>query len=219
MKASGHLLVCVFLFFYGGLPKCQLTYPKYCNMDRNTPEEYLQGLKTSESVDNARHMISYIASLKSSLVRPILTPRFAIACSDELLYCLGDLAETTRLPIQTHISENRAEVEQALCLFPSSESYAHIYHDHGLLGPTTILAHGVHLTEKELTLIKRTGAGISHCPASNFHLSSGVAKVGEWLDKGIKVRGFSTTGSLSALNMAATRLVWEPMSLEDFRRR
>ena len=36
-------------------------------------------------------------------------------------------------------------------------------------------------------LIKKKNAGISHCPTSNFNLNSGVAPVGLYLDKGIKV--------------------------------
>ncbi|KAF8490028.1 hypothetical protein JB92DRAFT_2755070, partial [Gautieria morchelliformis] len=66
-------------------------------------------------------------------------------------------------------------------------SYAAVYDDFGLLGPTTILAHGCHLSDTELVLVKKAGAGISHCPTSNFNLRSGVARVGEWIDEGVKV--------------------------------
>ena len=38
----------------------------------------------------------------------------------------------------------------------------------GLLGPRTILAHGVHLTQAELTLLRTSRAGVAHCPNSNF---------------------------------------------------
>ncbi|KAF8511481.1 guanine deaminase [Hysterangium stoloniferum] len=163
-----------------------------CNMDRNAPESYLKGLDASKSIEHSRQIISYIASLKSPLVRPILTPRFAITCTSELLGGLGNLVgefstTTTPLLVQTHVSENKAEVEFTRSLYPSSASYTHIYDDHGILGPATILAHGCQLTEEETALIKKTGAGLSHCPTSNFNLRSGIARVGEWLDKGIKV--------------------------------
>jgi hypothetical protein len=45
----------------------------------------------------------------------------------------------------------------------------------------------VHLEEAEVQLIAQRGAGVSHCPTSNFNLSSGVAPVGKLLDRGIKV--------------------------------
>ncbi|KAF8521337.1 hypothetical protein JB92DRAFT_2707857, partial [Gautieria morchelliformis] len=121
---------------------------------------------------------------------PILTPRFALSCTDDLLSGLGKLTteapatpHPARLHIQTHISENTAEILLTASLFPAHASYAAMYDDFGLLGPTAILAHGCHLSDTELTLVKKAGAGISHC----FNLRSGVARVGEWIDEGVKV--------------------------------
>lgn len=49
---------------------------------------------------------------KTSLVQPILTPRFAISCSDELLMGLGNmLKKDESLPIQTHLAENWNEIK------------------------------------------------------------------------------------------------------------
>jgi len=91
------------------------------------------------------------------------------------------------LAIQTHISENLSEIRLTKELFPEFSSYADVYDSHGLLRHNTILAHAIHLTAEEIALIKRRGAGISHCPTSNLNLSSGCANVGEMLDCGIKV--------------------------------
>jgi guanine deaminase len=63
-------------------------------------------------------------------------------------------------------------------LFPGNTSYADVYDSFGLLGQKTILAHAVHLGDDEVDLIAKKKAGISHCPTSNFNLSSGVAPVG-----------------------------------------
>ena len=65
-----------------------------------------------------------------------------------------------------------------------------MYDAFGLLRENTILAHAVHLEEEEVEIIKARRAGVSHCPTSNFNLRSGVARVGEWLDRGLKVRTF-----------------------------
>lgn len=49
-----------------------------------------------------------------------------------------------------------------------------------------------------MELIAERKAGVSHCPTSNFHLSSGVASVGEYLDRGIKVGlGTDVSGGFS----------------------
>ncbi|KAJ7063430.1 hypothetical protein C8F01DRAFT_1055762 [Mycena amicta] len=162
-----------------------------CNMDGNCPDHYVEPT-VEASISATKAMISHINQLAAretmQLVHPILTPRFAITCSGPLLKGLGDLAAAdATLRIQTHISENPSEVAFTRSLFPQHQSYADIYASFGLLRSNTILAHAVHLTEEEIELVKKSGAGISHCPTSNFHLKSGVAPIGLYLDHGIKV--------------------------------
>lgn len=125
---------------------------------------------------------------------PVLTPRFAISTTDKLLGELRELSDSDHsLAIQTHISENPSEVEETKNLFSHLSkpgkpiTYAGVYDHYHLLRDNTILAHGVHLEEEELELIKERNSGISHCPTSNFNLTSGMAKVGVMLDKEIKV--------------------------------
>lgn len=129
------------------------------------------------------------SSISAPLVQPILTPRMAISCTPELLTSLSDLAKQYDPPlaIQTHLDENLLEIEFVSKLFPDSSSYTAVYDDFGLLGPGTILAHCVHLTQEERTLIAQRGAGVSHCPTSNFYIDSGCARVREMLEDGIKV--------------------------------
>ncbi|KAI0797642.1 guanine deaminase [Abortiporus biennis] len=217
-----------------------------CNMDRHSPDYYVEP-SPERSLEDTKELISYIRSLTpppptssptygegESLVKPILTPRFAISCSPELLASLGNLAsEDPTLNIQTHISENESEIVFTKSLFPNevlekfginhhhhnhldfnsthkhnhkhdtktkhtTTTYAGVYDAFGLLRENTILAHAVHLEEEEIEIVKRTGAGISHCPTSNFNLRSGFTKVGMLLDKGIKVGlGTDVSGGFS----------------------
>ncbi|EDR03286.1 uncharacterized protein LACBIDRAFT_185911 [Laccaria bicolor S238N-H82] len=179
-----------------------------CNMNRESPHYYVES-STSSSLADTRALITYIRSLPSGpspqaasnepLVQPILTPRFAISCTSDLLASLGEIASSDpTLRIQTHISENPQEVKYTKQLFPDANSYADVYDKHGLLNKHTILAHAVHLEVEEVELIRKRGAGISHCPTSNFNLRSGVAPVGVFLDKGIKVGlGTDVSGGFS----------------------
>ncbi|KAI9509346.1 guanine deaminase [Russula earlei] len=170
-----------------------------CNMDRNSPEHYVEP-SVSESIDATLCLISRIRSLpQPRLVEPVLTPRFAISCTSDLMYQLGDIARADpSLRIQTHMSENLGEVRKTLDLFPTASSYADVYDKHGLLGQRTILAHAIHLEQDEVVLVKERGAGVSHCPASNFNLRSGVCPVGKLLDHGIKVGlGSDVSGGFS----------------------
>ncbi|KAK7054674.1 hypothetical protein VNI00_003137 [Paramarasmius palmivorus] len=162
-----------------------------CNMDRNSAPNYTEASADS-SIQDTQALIAHIEALPRTnsdipLVLPILTPRFAISCTAPLLSGLGDLARSKpSVRIQTHISENKLEIQFTKELFPDSQSYAAVYDSFGLLRGNTILAHACHLEEDEMALIKERNAGISHCPTSNFHLNSGVAPVGEFLDRGIK---------------------------------
>ena len=160
-------------------------------MNWHCPDYYIEN-SVQESISATVDLIQYIQAFPLSpaqepLVHPVITPRFAISCTPELLAQLGDLAGTMpNVAIQTHISENPKEVEDTLKYF-NADSYAGVYDKFKLLRRNTILAHGVWLTEKEMALIAKRGAGLSHCPTSNFYLSSGMARVGLLLDHGVKV--------------------------------
>jgi len=192
IQASVHSLAYVKKFHFGPSTTNDTStiYDQKCNMDREVPEDNKES--TQDSIDNTKKLINYIRSLTqttdSALVQPILTPRFAISCTPELLRSLGDIAASDpSLHIQAHISENIDEVTTVGELFPGNTSYADVYDSFGLLGPKTILGHAIHLGDDEVELIAKRKAGISHCPTSNFNLTSGIAQVGKYLDAGIKV--------------------------------
>ncbi|MDE2292279.1 MAG: amidohydrolase family protein, partial [Elusimicrobia bacterium] len=58
--------------------------------------------------------------------------------------------------------------------FPGARSYADVYERAGLLGPKTLLAHGVWLSDAERRAVERTGSVLVHCPTSNAFLASGI---------------------------------------------
>ncbi|KAF8761409.1 Guanine deaminase [Rhizoctonia solani] len=188
--------------------KGQRAFVGKCNMNRESGK--YQEDSTSQSIENTKKLISYIRALSPNsapLVHPILTPRFAISCTGDLLDSLGDMVKADpTLAIQTHISENLGEIDITLKLFPKASTYTDVYKRAGLLTDRTILAHAVHLSNDEMEEIKSCGSGISHCPTSNFYLNSGVARVGEMLDRGLKVGlGTDCSGGFSPSMLTAVR--------------
>ncbi|KZO91788.1 Metallo-dependent hydrolase [Calocera viscosa TUFC12733] len=189
----------------------QRAYIGKCNMNRESAPTY-QEASAEDSLRDTLSFISHVEALSPSpsgaLVQPILTPRFAISCTSDLLQGLGEIAKQhPHLPIQTHISENSSEIAYTKGLFPHCSTYAEVYDYYGLLRENTILAHGVHLEQSELDLIKSRGAGLSHCPTSNFNLRSGSAHVGEWLDNGNKCGlGTDCSGGWTASMITAMQL-------------
>ena len=140
------------------------------------------------------------------LISPIVTPRFAPSCTTECLSGLGRLAREENLPVQTHLSENAAEVRLVAKLFPQAESYTDVYERHGLLGEKTVLAHAVHLSPEERKIIASRAASVSHCPVSNTSLGSGLCPVRTLLDEGITVGlGTDVSGGYSCSILEAAR--------------
>ena len=120
---------------------------------------------------------------------PILTPRFIPSCTDELMKELNKIQAEYKLAVQSHLSENRKEVEWVKELIPGSESYSAAYDSFGLFGGgvPTIMAHCVWLGEKEMDLLADKGVYAAHCPQSNTNLSSGISPVRRFMEKCIPI--------------------------------
>ncbi|CAG8766383.1 4212_t:CDS:2, partial [Racocetra persica] len=156
------------------------------NMDRNNPHGYFETMESS--VRYTVQFVKYIQSLESSLITPIITPRSALCCTSDLMKSLGDIAKDYQIPIQSHLSENLAEIDEVKRSYPHLPDYTTVYDHYNVLqNNRTIMAHCIYLSSQERKLIKERNVGISHCPNSNFTLSSGVCNVRQLLDEGIKV--------------------------------
>jgi len=188
------------------------------SMDRNCPDIYGED-STEESLAEAEASVSGLLSLKSGLVTPIITPRFSVTCSRSLLTGLATLATKANLPVQTHLAENPKEVELVKQLEPDCENYTQVYEKSGLLGPRTVLAHCIYLSDQEIQTIQKSGSGVSHCPNSNFSLKSGVCNVQRLRRAGVKVGlgtdcsgGFSPSivNAMRQAVIASNTLSWTP---------
>lgn len=151
-------------------------------MDRNAPD-YL-----TNTTDELLRGMDHLRHTTTDLVAPIVTPRFVPTCSDEMMSALGRYARQYDLPVQSHLSENPSEVEWVRQLQPRARNYGEAYDIFGLFGQTpTLMAHCCYSEGEELDLIKERGVTIVHCPTSNCNLSSGIAPVRRFLDRGIPV--------------------------------
>jgi guanine deaminase len=105
----------------------------------------------------------------------VVTPRFSVTSSDAQMEAMGALwkAHPTTL-MQTHISENLAEIKSVAALFPTARDYLDTYERVGLIGPGANFGHAIHLGPREIDRLRDTGSGISHCPTSNFFIGSGL---------------------------------------------
>ncbi|TIS17475.1 MAG: guanine deaminase [Mesorhizobium sp.] len=104
-----------------------------------------------------------------------ITPRFAITSSPEQMEMAGALCrEHPDLHMQTHLSENHAEIAFTQELYPWSRDYTDVYEHYGLLGKKSLFGHCIHLSEREADALSQSGSIAVFCPTSNLFLGSGL---------------------------------------------
>lgn len=153
-------------------------------MDRGGPQELLQS--PQDAYDHSLQLAQLAET--QNCVQYVITPRFALTSSPELLDVCQALASA--LPdayIQTHINESLEEIESTARAFPKSADYLGVYEAYGLLRPGAVLAHNIHATNSELKRIAASGTAVCHCPNSNLFLGSGLFPLQRHLDAGVKV--------------------------------
>ncbi len=169
---------------------------KVC-MDQNTPPGLIENTDKSfhESVELCQQWD------KKGLLNYVFTPRFAPVCSSNLMSKIGKYAQENDKYIQTHLSENHNEIALVKRLFPEAKSYTDVYYRANLLGPKTIMAHVIHLDDKELELMKNSNTKIAHCPDSNFFLKSGRFPYKKLIDNNLTLGLGSDVAGGTSLDM------------------
>ena len=182
------------------------------NMDRNSPD-YLTEHSAEEALENTRNWLQAIPE-DYRHCHPILTPRFTPTCSDALMEGLGKIKKEKGIPLQSHLSENTAEIAWVKELCPGTKNYGESYDRYGLL-QHSVMAHCVHTREDELELLKERECYICHCPQSNTNLQSGAAPVKHFLEKGAKL-GLGTDVAGGA-NLSMFRAITDAIHVSKLR--
>lgn len=151
-----------------------------------TPEWYRDDSVTS-GVDASARSIDDVLHFGGdfSRVRPIITPRFVPACTDDMLRALGDLARASGQIVQTHCSESDWAHGHVIERFGRTDTY--VLDGFGLLRESTVLAHADHLTDPDADRVIARGAGVAHCPLSNSYFANAVFPLRRMLDRGMRV--------------------------------
>lgn len=140
-------------------------------MDRNCPAT-LQDTAAS-SYQESKALIEKWHGVER--LQYAVTPRFAPTSTDAQLRAANTLLnEYPNLYLHTHVSENIDECRWVKELFPAAEDYVGVYEQAGLLSKRTVLAHGIHLSDREYQCMHDHGSALAHCPTSNLFIGSGL---------------------------------------------
>ena len=169
-------------------------------MDQNAPDHLCvsteQGIRDTQNIIDKWH--------ERGRQHVAITPRFAITSTPKQLQMTGELYRSyDSVYLQTHLAENLDEIAFVRELYPNHKGYLDVYHDMGLLGRHTTLAHGIHLSTSEYEVLRDTGTQIAHCPTSNLFLGSGLFDLSKTLSyTGVSIA--TDVGAGTSLSMLTT---------------
>ena len=154
-------------------------------MDRGAPPALLDTAR--QGYDDSKSLIARWHG--SDRLHYAVTPRFAVTSSEAQLEAAGSLLrEHPDLYMQTHLDENRREVEAVRGLFPWARHYADVYDRFGLLGPRALLGHCIHLEDAERVRLSATRSVAVFCPTSNLFIGSGLFDLAKAADSRFPLR-------------------------------
>jgi 5-methylthioadenosine/S-adenosylhomocysteine deaminase len=156
-----------------------------CMMDKGgaVPAALLE--QTEASIAESLALLDRWHGRADGRIRYCFAPRFAVSCTRDLLKRVAQLSRQRGVIVHTHASENKDEIE--MVERESGLRNIDYLNEVGLAGSHVVLAHCVHLNDRELDLLSRTGTHVAHCPSSNLKLGSGFARIPEMIERGISV--------------------------------
>jgi guanine deaminase len=171
------------------------------NMDRNAPDNLRDNTEQTYT-DNQQLIEKYHGKGRLNYT---ITPRFAITSSEKQLQALGKLKkDNPEIGVQTHVSENKHEVDHVKKMFPKAKSYLGVYDEYGYLGKGSLMAHAIYLEDEEWKRLAETQTSIVHCPTSNLFLGSGLFNLQKCRDYKIPLALGSDVGAGNSFSMLRT---------------
>ena len=146
-------------------------------------------LKDSQEAVERFHDDSY-----GAMHRVALAPCSPFSVTEDLLRESAVLAREYKVRLHTHLCETIDE-ENFMLEREGIRPLAYMERV-GWIGDDVWYAHGIHFNDEELKLLADTGTGVAHCPISNMKLSSGIARISEMKELGVRV-GLAVDGSAS----------------------
>lgn len=151
-----------------------------------------------ESIASNRRLLESQQGRAEGRVRAWVGLEHLMYCSAKCFAEAVELAEEFDTGLHTHSSESIWEVQESLKRW--GRRPIEVFEQRGVLGPRTVVAHCVWLSDTEIDLLARTSTAVSHCPCSNMKLSSGAARIRDLRRAGVVV-GLGSDGEKENNNL------------------
>ncbi len=170
------------------LPDAALAVAKSSGMRLQTGPNFLEsdGPEPLKFADRLKWADQWLEAPRDTIgTTGWVAPHSTYLLSEEQLRVLADLAARFEARIHVHASETVGEM-QLVAKRHGGRTPIQVLDDTKLLR-RAVLAHGVHLSDHDIELIAQNSATVVHCPASNFKLASGVARILDLQRAGVNV--------------------------------
>lgn len=163
-----------------------------------------RGLADGNDPEGIRRLNEALDEIKSFSNEPLLSfmlaPHTIFTCEEPLIKMALDEAKRLAIPVQTHLSETKQEVDD--CFKNNGVSPVEYLNNIGFFNTDCLAAHCVYVSDEDIDILKEKNVNIVTNPVSNIKLGNGVANVGKFLSKGINVcLGTDSAASNNSLNM------------------
>ncbi len=170
--------------------------------DRNLPNYLIETPK--QAYRASKKLINKWHKKPGTRLLYAIEPRFPPTTSPELFEKIKQLKqEFPDSYLHSHIAENADDVAWTQKIY-HAKNYLAVFDQYQLLGPTTILAHGVLLTDAEFARMHSTQTGVAFCPTSNLFLGSGLFKLAKALQYNVRVGMGTDVGAGTSFSMLQT---------------
>jgi putative selenium metabolism protein SsnA len=147
--------------------------------DRDGPVRARTGIQ-----ENARFLKRCARGVAGGRVAGLFGLHASLTLSDQTLgECRAAASDTTGFHI--HVAEH--ESDQYDSLAKSGTRVVDRLAKHGILGPRTITAHGVHTDAREAELLSQSRTWVTHQPRSNMNNGVGAAPIESLVRAGVRV--------------------------------
>ena len=170
------------------LPDAALAVAKSSGMRLQTGPNFLEsdGPEPLKFADRLKWATQWLEAPRDTIgTTGWVAPHSTYLLSEEQLRVLADLAARFEARIHVHASETVGEM-QLVAKRHGGRTPIQVLDDTKLLR-RAVLAHGVHLSDHDIELIAQNSATVVHCPASNFKLASGIARILDLQRAGVNV--------------------------------
>jgi 5-methylthioadenosine/S-adenosylhomocysteine deaminase len=170
---------------------------------------------TKSELDEINQLAKTYHNTSNGKIKYGFAPRFVLSCSEKLLKESFDMKNNFPGSLyHTHSSENKNEISEVKRRH--NKENIEYFDSIGVIDDHSVLAHCIHVNDKEINLLKKNDVRVSHCPSSNLKLGSGIADIPKYLKKGISVSlgadGAPCNNNLSVFNeMRLAALIQKPI--------